>query len=56
MVRGGRVADPGNTDPDVVGTRAALEMFGTHPRLDATAVQTVGAKDHDGFALARVVS
>ncbi|MDT6982038.1 O-methyltransferase [Streptomyces lusitanus] len=56
VVRGGRVADPGNTDPDVVGTRAALEMFGTHPRLDATAVQTVGAKDHDGFALARVVS
>ncbi|CAM5591640.1 MULTISPECIES: O-methyltransferase [Streptomyces] len=56
VVRGGRVADPGNTDPDVVGTRTALEMFGTHPRLDATAVQTVGAKDHDGFALARVVS
>ncbi|MEV5155134.1 O-methyltransferase [Streptomyces werraensis] len=56
VVRGGRVADPDNTDPDVVGTRAALEMFGTHPRLDATAVQTVGAKGHDGFALARVVS
>ncbi len=56
VVRGGRVADPDNTDPDVVGTRAALEMFGAHPRLDATAVQTVGVKDHDGFALARVVS
>ncbi|MER6820908.1 O-methyltransferase [Streptomyces cellulosae] len=56
VVRGGRVADPDNTDPDVLGTRAALEMFGTHPRLDATAVQTVGVKDHDGFALARVVS
>ncbi|MFE8951357.1 O-methyltransferase [Streptomyces althioticus] len=56
VVRGGRVADPDNTDPDVVGTRAALELFGTHPRLDATAIQTVGVKDHDGFALARVVS
>ncbi|MGA4982300.1 O-methyltransferase [Streptomyces cellulosae] len=56
VVRGGRVADPDNSDPDVLGTRAALEMFGTHPRLDATAVQTVGVKDHDGFALARVVS
>ncbi|MFF5341531.1 O-methyltransferase [Streptomyces althioticus] len=56
VVRGGRVADPDNTDPDVVGTRAALDMFGTHPRLDATAVQTVGVKDHDGFVLARVVS
>ncbi|CAM5697638.1 Putative O-methyltransferase YrrM OS=Streptomyces albaduncus OX=68172 GN=FHS32_006692 PE=4 SV=1 [Streptomyces griseoloalbus] len=55
-VRGGRVADPRTADPDVVGARTALEMFGTHPRLDATAVQTVGAKDHDGFALARVAS
>ncbi|MGA5593190.1 O-methyltransferase [Streptomyces cellulosae] len=56
VVRGGRVADPDNSDADVLGTRAALEMFGTHPRLDATAVQTVGVKEHDGFALARVVS
>ncbi|MGA5050788.1 O-methyltransferase [Streptomyces cellulosae] len=56
VVRGGRVADPDNSDADVLGTRAALEMFGTRPRLDATAVQTVGVKDHDGFALARVVS
>lgn len=56
VVRGGRVADPDNSDADVLGTRAALEMFGTHPRLDATAVQTVGVKGHDGFALARVVS
>ncbi|MFH9179165.1 O-methyltransferase [Streptomyces albogriseolus] len=56
VVRGGRVADPENTDPDVVGTRAALDLFGSHPRLDATAVQTVGAKGYDGFALARVVA
>ncbi|MEU7394243.1 O-methyltransferase [Streptomyces albogriseolus] len=56
VVRGGRAADPENTDPDVVGTRAALDLFGSHPRLDATAVQTVGAKGYDGFALARVVA
>ncbi|MFF7113283.1 O-methyltransferase [Streptomyces albogriseolus] len=56
VVRGGRVADPENTDQDVVGTRAALDLFGSHPRLDATAVQTVGAKGYDGFALARVVA
>ncbi|MFE7906385.1 O-methyltransferase [Streptomyces albogriseolus] len=56
VVRGGRVADPENTDPDVVGTRAALDLLGSHPRLDATAVQTVGAKGYDGFALARVVA
>ncbi|GAA3169933.1 MULTISPECIES: O-methyltransferase [Streptomyces] len=56
VVRGGRVADPDNTDPDVVGTRAALDMIGRHPRLSGTAVQTVGAKNYDGFALARVVA
>ncbi|MCT7354011.1 O-methyltransferase [Streptomyces sp. 15-116A] len=56
VVRGGRVADPDNTDPDVVGTRAALELIGSHPRLSGTAIQTVGAKDYDGFALARVLA
>ncbi|MFI2377474.1 O-methyltransferase [Streptomyces sp. NPDC018964] len=56
VVRGGRVADPDNTDPDVLGTRAALDLIGDHPRLSGTAVQTVGAKDYDGFALARVLA
>ncbi|KOV32811.1 O-methyltransferase [Streptomyces caelestis] len=56
VVRGGRVADPDNTDPDVLGTRAALDLIGSHPRLSGTALQTVGAKDYDGFALARVLA
>lgn len=56
VTRGGRVVDPDNTDPDVVGTRAALEMIGTHPRLTGTAIQTVGTKGYDGFALARVLA
>ncbi|MFE9770515.1 O-methyltransferase [Streptomyces sp. NPDC005931] len=55
VVRGGRVADPDNTDPDVVGTRAALDLISAHPRLSGTAVQTVGTKGYDGFALARVL-
>ncbi|MER5991727.1 O-methyltransferase [Streptomyces viridosporus] len=55
VVRGGRVADPDDTHPDVLGTRAALDMIGSHPRLSGTAIQTVGAKGHDGFALVRVV-
>ncbi|MEV0734987.1 O-methyltransferase [Streptomyces sp. NPDC050549] len=55
VVRGGRVADPANTDPDVLGTRAAIELIGSHPRLSGTAIQTVGEKGYDGFALARVV-
>ncbi|WP_406460197.1 O-methyltransferase [Streptomyces sp. NBC_01622] len=55
VVRGGRVADPANTDPDVLGTRAAIELIGSHPRLSGTAIQTVGEKGYDGFALARVI-
>ncbi|WP_181798240.1 O-methyltransferase [Streptomyces sp. WELS2] len=54
VVRQGRIADARSTEPDVVGTRAALELIATHPRLSGTAIQTVGLKGYDGFALARV--
>ncbi|MET7744111.1 O-methyltransferase [Streptomyces sp. NPDC005385] len=54
VVRGGAVTDATSTDPSVRGTRAALELIASHPRLDGTAVQTVGSKGYDGFALARV--
>ncbi|MEU1510926.1 O-methyltransferase [Streptomyces sp. NPDC005811] len=56
VVRGGRVVDAGSTDGDVRGTRAAIELIGSHPRLSGTAIQTVGAKGYDGFALARVLA
>jgi predicted O-methyltransferase YrrM len=55
VVRGGQVTDAGSEDPSVRGTRAALELMASNPKLSATAVQTVGSKGHDGFALARVV-
>ncbi|MET9547780.1 O-methyltransferase [Streptomyces sp. NPDC006627] len=55
VVRGGAVADPDDTDPSVRGTRAALDLMARHPKLSATAVQTVGIKGYDGFALARVL-
>ncbi|GAA3072205.1 O-methyltransferase [Streptomyces glomeratus] len=55
VVRGGRVTDADSDDPSVRGTRAALELIANHPKLAGTAVQTVGSKGHDGFALARVV-
>ncbi|MFV0136263.1 O-methyltransferase [Streptomyces sp. HMX87] len=56
VVRGGRVADADSTADDVRGTRAAIEMIGSHPRLSGTAIQTVGAKGYDGFAVARVLA
>src|SRR3954454_18087558 len=54
VVRAGAVADPGTGDPSVTGVRRFLELVAEHPRLDATAIQTVGAKGWDGFALALV--
>ena len=54
VVRDGRVVDLADTDPDVVGTRAAYDVLAAEPRLDATALQTVGGKGYDGFAIAVV--
>lgn len=54
VVREGEVADAANRDPDVVGVRRMFELMAREPRLSATAIQTVGAKGWDGFALAIV--
>ncbi len=54
VVRNGAVADPASPDPRVVGSRALIDMMASDARLDATALQTVGVKGWDGFALARV--
>jgi predicted O-methyltransferase YrrM len=54
VVRDGAVADAASTDPNVVGARSFIELLSNEPRVRATAVQTVGAKGYDGFALALV--
>jgi predicted O-methyltransferase YrrM len=54
VIRDGAILDANHTDPRVTGTRTFLEQLGSHPRLDATALQTVGSKGYDGFALAIV--
>ena len=54
VVRDGEVADPASTDPRVQGVRRFTELIAAEPRLTATAVQTVGEKGYDGFALALV--
>jgi predicted O-methyltransferase YrrM len=54
VVRGGRVADADSPDPDVRGTRALTEAVAQEPRVEATAIQTVGTKGYDGFLLAVV--
>jgi predicted O-methyltransferase YrrM len=54
VVRGGRVLDSDDDHPSVVGTRRLVETVAREPRVEATAIQTVGAKGYDGFLLARV--
>jgi predicted O-methyltransferase YrrM len=55
IVREGEVADPSSTDPNVQGQRRFLELMAAEPRLSATALQTVGSKGYDGFAMAFVL-
>jgi predicted O-methyltransferase YrrM len=56
VVRKGAILDPANEDPYVRGTRTFLQMLGQEPRLMATALQTVGSKGYDGFAIALVIA
>jgi len=54
VVRGGAVAEP-SEDPAIEGTRRLYEALAAEPRVSATALQTVGDKGYDGFALVRVL-
>jgi hypothetical protein len=45
------MADFANMDPDVVGLRKYFELLGSHPKLDSTAMQIVGAKGWDGLSI-----
>jgi predicted O-methyltransferase YrrM len=60
VVRDGAIVaddeDPRSADGVIQGVRRFYELLAAEPRLDATAIQTVGAKGHDGFALALVTS
>jgi predicted O-methyltransferase YrrM len=51
VVRDGEVANLDSTDERVKGVRAFLALVSKSDRVDATAVQTVGTKGYDGFAL-----
>ncbi len=53
--RDGEIVRDDTTDSKVIGTREGLRMLAEDPRFDATALQTVGLKGWDGFALAVVV-
>ena len=54
IARMGRVLEPASDDRQARGVRDMLEMMGANPRLEAAAIQTVGTKGWDGFAVAIV--
>lgn len=51
VVRNGAVADATSSDPSVQGIRRFNELVARDSRVSATALQTVGSKGYDGFAL-----
>jgi predicted O-methyltransferase YrrM len=56
VIRDGAVTDEDSGDPSAQGVRRFIDMVAADPRLDATAIQTVGAKGWDGFVLALVTA
>ena len=56
VVRGGDVIEAESDSPTVQGVRGFLDRLAAEPRVSATAIQTVGNKGYDGFAIALVTS
>jgi predicted O-methyltransferase YrrM len=54
VIRNGEISSSASKDPKVQGTRTMFDMLSANPRLQATALQTVGSKGYDGFAMAVV--
>jgi predicted O-methyltransferase YrrM len=54
VIRDGRVLTATSEDAAAYAVQQTLRMMGEDPRLDAAAIQTVGAKHWDGFAFAMV--
>jgi len=55
VVRGGKVVEENSKDPNVEGVRRLNDLIASEPRVSATAIQTVGIKGYDGFAIALVL-
>lgn len=54
VVRNGAVTDETNEDERVRGVQQFIDLLKEEPRIEATAIQTVGVKGYDGFVLAIV--
>ncbi len=56
VVRDGAVIEASSPDPNVQGIRRFNELLAAESRVAATAIQTVGSKGYDGFAIALVTA
>jgi len=56
VVRDGAIIDSESADPGVQGMRQFMDLVAADHRVSATAIQTVGSKGYDGFALAVVTA
>jgi caffeoyl-CoA O-methyltransferase len=54
VIRDGKVLDNDSDDENVIGVQRFNKMLAGNTAVDATIIQTVGEKDHDGIALAIV--
>jgi len=54
VIRQGMILDAESRDPRIQGTRKFFDKIAEDTRLIATAIQTVGSKGYDGFAVAIV--
>ena len=55
VIRAGDIMNPENVKPSIEGIRQMYQAMQNHPKiLSCTALQTVGSKGHDGFAIAIV--
>jgi caffeoyl-CoA O-methyltransferase len=54
VIREGKVLDPNSTDEMVQGVQRFNNMLAKNTAVTATIIQTVGAKEHDGMAIAIV--
>ena len=54
VVRDGEVINARSTDQSVQGVRRFVDQLAKDARVTGTAIQTVGTKGYDGFAIARV--
>jgi predicted O-methyltransferase YrrM len=56
VVRDGNIIDPDSSDEGVHGVRKFNDLLIKETRVSATAIQTVGSKGYDGFAILLVTA